>query len=120
MLWIITDDAHLSRKARELFLDEKNDVLISMASIWELAIKISLRKLEISGQIPGFIKEHVWGNNMNILPIELPHLYHLETLPFYHRDPFDRLMISQSIVEKIPIISYDESLDKYPIKRIWS
>lgn len=120
LLWIITDDRQLSGKVRKLFLDEKNDIVISMASIWELAIKISLGKLEIRGHLPDFVKEHILGNNITILSIELPHLYNLETQPFYHRNPFDRLMISQSIFEKLPIISRNEALDNYPIRRIWS
>ena len=100
---------------KKLFLDEQNDVFFSMACIWELAIKINLGKLEIPGHLLDFVTEHILGNNIAILPIELSHLYHLETLPFYHRDPFDRIMIAQSIIEKLPIISSDKTLDSYPI-----
>jgi len=119
LFWIITGDLQLSRKAKNIYLDEKNKIFISIASLWEIAIKISLNKLSISMRLPEFVQEHVIANEISIMPIELTHIYNLENLPFYHRDPFDRLIIAQSMAEKINILSNDTVFDRYPVKRIW-
>ena len=119
LFWIITGDLQLSRKAKNIYLDEKNKIFISIASLWEIAIKISLNKLSISMSLPEFVQEHVIANEIFIMPIELTHIYNLENLPFYHRDPFDRLIIAQSMAEKINILSNDTVFDRYPVKRIW-
>jgi len=119
LLWIIDDNSQLSCNAKELYLDENNEILLSIASLWELAIKVSLKKLIIPGCLADFVKEHITGNNIQILNISLSHIYRLESLQYHHRDPFDRLIISQSIEENIPIISSDNEFDHYEIKRIW-
>jgi len=119
LLWIVDDNPKLSKNVKSIYLNPSNDMYISLASIWELVIKISLQKLIIEDTIENFIKTHIKGNNITILDITLNHIIGLENLPYYHRDPFNRLIISQSILEKIPIISNDKSFDKYPIKRVW-
>jgi PIN domain nuclease of toxin-antitoxin system len=119
LLWIVADDPQLSSQVKNIYLDEENEILTSTASIWETAIKISLKKLEIPGTLAEFVKEHVRGNKIEIMPIELKHLYQLENLSYFHRDPFDRLIIAQAIVENIPILSNDKAFDDYPIQRIW-
>ena len=90
-----------------------------MISIWELAIKISLRKLSLQKSLKDFISEDIMGNDIKILNISTPHICNLENLPFYHRDPFDRLIITQSVTESIPVLSSDKIFDLYPIRRIW-
>ncbi len=119
LLWIVDDNPKLSKNVKSIYLNPSNDMYISLASIWELVIKISLQKLIIDDSITNFITTHIKGNNITILDITLKHIIGLENLPYYHRDPFDRLIISQSILEKIPIIGNDKSFDKYPIKRVW-
>jgi len=119
LLWIVNDDPQLGDEARNIYLNNANDIFASMASVWEMAIKISLKKLEIPGTLSDFVKEHIRGNKIDILSIELNHLYQLENLTYFHRDPFDRLIISQAIVENIPILSSDKAFDDYPIQRIW-
>lgn len=119
LLWIVTNDPKLSAKAKDLYLDSENEIFISMASIWELSIKSSLGKISLEQPLDEFVDEHVKGNDIRILKIELPHVLRIENLPFYHRDPFDRLIISQSIEDNIPIIGSDKTFDSYPIKRIW-
>jgi len=119
LLCIVDDNPKLSKNVKSIYLNPSNDMYISLASIWELVIKISLQKLIIEDSITNFIKKHIRGNNITILDITLNHIIGLENLPYYHRDPFNRLIISQSILEKIPIISNDKSFDKYPIKRVW-
>lgn len=115
----MNDDPQLGDEARNIYLNNANDIFASMASVWEMAIKISLKKLEIPGTLSDFVKEHIRGNKIDILSIELNHLYQLENLTYFHRDPFDRLIISQAIVENIPILSSDKAFDDYPIQRIW-
>lgn len=119
LLWIVGGDSRLGQKAKSAYLDEANSVFVSMATIWELAVKISLKKLEIAGELNGFVTEHVHGNGMELLPIQLAHCCQLQNLDFHHRDPFDRLIIAQAMVERLTIVSADKEFDAYPIQRIW-
>lgn len=119
LLWIVTDDSQLSNKVRKIFLDEQNEIYISVASLWEIAIKVSLKRLELGQSLTDFYYKHVIGNKIKLIDLKVEHLVVLETLVFHHRDPFDRLIICQSMVEKIPILSNDKVFSKYPIKRIW-
>jgi len=120
LLWITSDSDRLTSKAKSIYLDDKNEIWLSKASVWEMAIKISLKKLQIKNNIENFINDHVVGNGIKILDITLEQIYKLETLPFHHRDPFDRLIISQSMTEGIPVISSDHKFDKYNVNRIWN
>jgi PIN domain nuclease of toxin-antitoxin system len=90
-----------------------------VASLWEIAIKVSLGKLMISGSLDTFIPEQLALNSIGILNITLAHTAAVSTLPFHHRDPFDRLLVAQSLVEDIPIISRDSTLDAYGVTRNW-
>jgi PIN domain nuclease of toxin-antitoxin system len=109
LLWILSEDKRLSEDAKNEYLNRENTIFLSMASIWEMSIKISLNKLKLS----------VVGNDIKLLRIESSHIYPLQKLPFYHRDPFDRLIICQAMYEKMPIISSDKNFDLYSVKRIW-
>lgn len=119
LIWIVTNNSKLSDKARSLYLDSDNDIYFSMASIWEMAIKISIKKMSIQTSLINFINDDIVGNNIKILNINIPHICYLEKLPFHHRDPFDRLILSQGITESIPVISSDKKFDLYPVNRIW-
>ena len=119
LLWIVTDSPKLSNRAKKLYLNPENKIIISLASIWELAIKSSLNKLTLEKPLEKFVDEHIKGNDIQILNIELPHILRIEKLPFHHRDPFDRLIISQQIENNLSIIGSDEAFDKYDVKRIW-
>ena len=100
LLWIVTDDKQLSRKVKKLFLDEENEIFFSITSLWEVAIKVSLGRLELGQPLSDFCSRHIIGNKIRLLDIKLEHLEVLETLEFYHRDPFDRLIVCQSMVKK--------------------
>jgi len=117
-LWFITDEPILSSPARILIEDINNIRLMSIASMWEIAIKTSLGKLELAKPFAEFIPNQLKHNYIDLLPIELPHLAKVTNLPFHHRDPFDRLII-QSLVEQIPIVSKDTKFDDYTIQRLW-
>lgn len=118
-LWFLLDDPQLSPTARGLIVDPTNDPEVSRATYWEIAIKISLGKYELPEPDDVFIEREMATNDFRILPIEPKHTAGLVTMPFHHRDPFDRLMIAQATVEGIPILSVDSVFDAYPITRLW-
>lgn len=119
LLWIVSDDARLSKKVKSIYLNPENEIFVSIASLWEITVKLSRNRLEIKTSLEDFVQNDVIGNDIAIMPIRLSHLYTLRDLPFYHSDPFDRLIISQSKEEKIPVLGIDKIFDKYKIKRVW-
>jgi len=120
-LWFLSDDAQLSDPARKLIEDGANEILLSMASLGEMAIKISLGKLTIGGSFDAFIPEQLALNSIGLLAISLAHTAAVSTLPFHHRDPFDRLLIATAIEERATILSFDEKLTLYSdlVKVLW-
>ncbi len=118
-LWFVTADARLSVAAKELIGDPANEILISPASYWETAIKVSVGKYPLSVPYEAFITQAIDGNDFKILPIEPRHTANLVSMPFHHRDPFDRLLIAQAQVENVSVVSSDAILDSYGIVRIW-
>ena len=118
-LWIIEDNPNLTERVKDIYLANSNDIFLSVASIWEMSIKISLKKLKIKGLLNRFVDKHVLGNNIRFLEISEQHVFPIAKLPFYHRDLFDRLLVSQCIEEKMDLISGDRIFDKYDVKRIW-
>jgi PIN domain nuclease of toxin-antitoxin system len=117
-LWFINDNPALSNRAAEL-LESEIDLLLSIASLWEIAIKVNLSKLTLPEDYETFIPLQIIMNSIEILPITLEHLMIVAKLPLHHRDPFDRLLVAQAMVEKIDIISADKILDDYGINRQW-
>lgn len=118
-LWLIKDDDRLSANARTIFSDGSTEIYLSIASIWEMAIKINLGKLEIEGRLGHFINKHAIDNNTRLLNITEQHVLPLESLPCHHRDPFDRLLVCQSKEEQLSILSSDKIFDRYGVERIW-
>ena len=118
-LWFVLNDSRLSQEALKLISDPKNDLLISPASYWEIAIKVSLGKYEIPGSFQSWMEDQISINNFEILPISITHTAKVATLTFHHRDPFDRLLVAQALSEQIPIISVDRKLDLYSVERRW-
>ncbi|NWF60748.1 MAG: type II toxin-antitoxin system VapC family toxin [Fischerella sp.] len=117
-LWFINDSPQLSADAKAL-LESEVDVLLSAASLWEIAIKTSLGKLTLPDPYDKFIPQQVTLNDLEILPISMAHLAVVARLPFHHRDPFDRLLIAQAMVEQVSIVSADAVFDSYTINRTW-
>lgn len=118
-LWFVLGDGKLSRTARTEIESSSNEKLVSPASFWEIAIKISIGKYTLPQPYEQFIQRAIHGNGFVILPIEPRHAAALTSLPFHHRDPFDRLLIAQVMVEQMPIVSGDVVFDDYPITRTW-
>ena len=118
-IWFIEGNPRLSETARTLITDGGNEVFLSVASLWEMAIKISLGKLGLSEPYEVFIATQLQLNQIGLLDISFSHTVRVTKLPFHHRDPFDRLLNAQSLVEDIPIVSIDAKLDDYGVRRIW-
>ncbi len=118
MIWFLNGDEKLSDKAKSAIEDTKNSKIVSIASIWEIAIKLSIEKFKFAKGFKHFL-DMVEDNGFEILPITFEHAIELSTLEFIHRDPFDRLLISQCIVDKLIIITKDINIKRYKIKTIW-
>jgi PIN domain nuclease of toxin-antitoxin system len=118
-IWFIEDNPTLSTDARVFIEEPGNDIFLSMASVWEMAIKVSLDKLHLSQPFDLFIPQQLLLNNITLLDIAVNHTLRVATLPFHHRDPFDRLLIAQSLLEEMPIISIDSAFDAYGVNRLW-
>ncbi len=121
-LWFVSNAKNLSQTARTLIENGQNEIFISIASLWEISIKTALGKLSINGKYETVIDD-VNDNSIQILPINFAHTVEQNRLPFHHRDPFDRIIVSQAIVENMNFISADAIFDDYlkgkSIKRIW-
>lgn len=117
-IWFINGDNQLPEKVKDSIADSGNECFLSIASIWEIAIKMSLGKLELQSEFDK-ITDFLFDNDIEILPIKFGHLQTLLKLEYYHRDPFDRVIISQGIADNLTVLSKDEVFDKYPIKLIW-
>jgi len=119
LLWLITGDPRLSKTARKAFVDQENDLFFSSAGFWEICIKKSLGKLSLRPGWLTIIRDEMTASAIHWLPVEMTHCAELTRLPFYHRDPFDRMLVAQAIVENMQILSSDRRLSDYEITRIW-
>jgi len=117
-IWFINGDNQLPKKVIKLIEDSNNQCFLSIASIWEIAIKVSLGRLVLKSEF-NHIQQLIIKNDFEILPIHFDHLISIQKLEFFHRDPFDRLIISQAIAEDFIIISKDKEFSLYPIRVIW-
>jgi PIN domain nuclease of toxin-antitoxin system len=118
-LWDLLDDHRSSKLARELLRSDKHELVFSLASIWEIAIKMKLGKLNSLGSSVSYIRDEMRNYGMELLPLRYEHILQLEMLPLHHSDPFDRLLVAQAITESLPILSSDKKLSAYPAKLLW-
>ena len=119
MLWFFWDDPQLSVTAKQLIVDPNNHKFVSVASCWEVAIKVAVGKIKLGEPARTFLPREIARNLFDLLPITLEHATAVESLPMHHRDPFDRLLVTQSMIEKLQIVSIDLAFDSYPVTRIW-
>jgi PIN domain nuclease of toxin-antitoxin system len=119
LIWWANDISNISDRVQNIIFDIDNELWVSLASIWEIQIKVSLGKLNLPRPLPDIIATQVSENQIKIMQIELSHIYTLDLLPPHHRDPFDRIIIAQAMNEKISIASIDKAFDAYSIERIW-
>ncbi len=118
-VWMHEEPYKLSVKVANEILNPANRIFLSVASVWELQIKIALGKFSFSDTLENVINEERQTNNLQFLPINLSHALYLENLPPHHKDPFDRLLISQAIVENMTLVSADANFGKYQISMLW-
>lgn len=118
-LWFIDGNARLSPRARDLIEDHKNVKLISVASLWEMGIKIGLGRLSLAQPFEELIPRQIQVNGFGLLPLRIPHIAKVIALPFHHRDPFDRVLVGQCMAEDLSLVSADPAFDKYSICRRW-
>jgi PIN domain nuclease of toxin-antitoxin system len=116
LLWWLSDDPRLSERAREAIADAANEPLVSAASIWEIAIKRSLAKLSAPDDLLAQIATQGFG----WLPVKNEHAWQVRELPPHHRDPFDRLLVAQSLIERIPVVTRDERFAGYGVDVRWT
>lgn len=119
LLWFSRASPELSAEAQDLIEDTENELFLSIGSPWEIGIKVSTGKLTLGRPADVFFKDRMQRSGIVLLPIMLAHIARVSTLPFHHRDPFDRRLIAQSLTEDIPIISADTAFDAYGITRLW-
>lgn len=119
-LWWVGDHPGLSRAASQV-IAEALEVRISAASIWEIAIKARLGRLQIEDDFDRYLRTHIAVNRFRVLPVELEHTLAVHDLPAHpvHRDPFDRLLAAQSLAEDLPLVSRDRVFDDYGVQRLW-
>ena len=118
-IWYTTDSSRLTATGRSLIDNGENDILLSTASVWEMAIKHSIGRLTFSMPFMEFIKQQLAVNRIDILEITFDHIEVVASLPLHHGDPFDRLIIAQSMAQQIPVLSVDAIFDAYAIARVW-
>jgi PIN domain nuclease of toxin-antitoxin system len=118
-LWAITDDPQLSQRARDSFASGRNELFLSVASVWEILTKVQIGKLPLPRPAGPYLRDQLVANEVHVLPLRLEHVLRLEQLPLHHRDPFDRILVAQILEDDLPIISADPLLKKYSASLVW-
>jgi PIN domain nuclease of toxin-antitoxin system len=118
LIWFLEGDAQLSSTARARIENPSNINFVSIATFWEIAIKVSIGKLEMETPF-SVLSKLVWQNGFEVLPIKFEHTLVVSSLPFHHKDPFDRILIAQAMIEAMPLISKDEYFDAYEVTKVW-
>lgn len=117
LLWALTDDSKLSERVRELL--PRADTWLSVASLWEILIKTRTGKISLPRPSGPFLMSKLQLNGVRLLHIKPDHVLRIESLPNHHRDPFDRMLIAQSLEENLPVVTADRVFARYPVELIW-
>ena len=117
LLWALTDETKLSERARKLL--PIANTWLSVASLWEILIKARIGKIPLPQPAGPFVMSKLKLNGVQILPVTSDHVLRIESLPDHHRDPFDRMLIAQSLEEKLPLVTADRVFARYPVEVIW-
>jgi PIN domain nuclease of toxin-antitoxin system len=118
-LWFVFDDPRLSERAAAAIADRGTELLLSIASLWEMTIKRQLGKLDLGMALSTFLQRYVEQRRVTVLAVELPHLIAYDQLPLVHRDPFDRLLVAQAKVLGTPIVTIDPNFRSYDVEVVW-
>ena len=118
-LWWVAEDAQLSLRAKEIIANPDNKIYFSVVSAWEIIIKVGIGKLSLSESPETYIPSRITANQFEILAVQMSHILKINSLPNFHKDPFDRLLIAQSLVEDLSLLTVDNAIAQYPVKTIW-
>ena len=118
-LWWTADAKDLSSRARKAIGAADSECWLSVASVWELSIKLSLGKLQLAQPLKRFVPEQLAANRIRLLPLALSHAVLVADLPWHHRDPFDRLLVAQATVEGLTLVTRDKELSAYGVSTLW-
>jgi PIN domain nuclease of toxin-antitoxin system len=118
-LWVILDAPRLSRQARQLFRAPDNEIYLSAASAWEISVKHALGHLPLPAPSERFVREMREAHGITSLPVDEESALHVSKLPALHRDPFDRMLVSQAIVHGLSVLTPDPLITQYPARTIW-
>ncbi len=118
-IWWASAPSSLSKKAFRACVNEKNNLILSVVSAWEMQVKQQLGKLELEYPVKELISLQQEENDLHILPVSLDHVLNLDNLPLHHRDPFDRMLIAQAMQERLLLVSRDNVFSKYPVQLLW-
>ncbi len=118
-LWWASGSPKLSKMARSAIEDTDNTVYLSVASVWEIVIKVNTDKLKLDESLETMVATHCEKSGFQLLPIDLSHVYQLQSLPNHHRDPFDRILVAQALTEGAMLITVDPLVTQYPVPILW-
>jgi PIN domain nuclease of toxin-antitoxin system len=118
-IWDIIADHRSSPKAKQILRSDEHELVFSLVSLWEIAIKIKTGKLNTIGSSVAYIRDEMNAYGMELLPVRYEHILQLESLPHHHGDPFDRLLIAQALAESLPILTGDHAFARYGVKLVW-
>jgi PIN domain nuclease of toxin-antitoxin system len=118
-LWWNDNDPQLSTDARHFIQDPANQIYLSVASVWEIVIKVQIGKLVANPSPEAYVRTHIRTNNFVLLPIIMEHALAVYDLPQHHRDPFDRILIAQSVCENMPLLTRDPLIQQYAVQTLW-
>jgi PIN domain nuclease of toxin-antitoxin system len=119
LIWWVTEPGRLSRSADRAIRDRKNEIVVTLVSLWEITIKIGKGRLPEIGSTIQYLLDEVREQSFELLPLRAEHLLALDNLEHHHRDPFDRLIVAQGIAERLPVVTNDPSFSQYPVKVFW-
>lgn len=118
-IWVVSAPERLSQRARKAIRDPINEVHVSAATAWEIAIKVRTGKVAIAGDLQRFVPDEMAANSFSALPVTIEHALRVAALPMIHRDPFDRLLVAQAAVEELALVTSDGQVRRYPVRTIW-
>ncbi|HYO88429.1 MAG TPA: type II toxin-antitoxin system VapC family toxin [Candidatus Limnocylindrales bacterium] len=118
-LWFVTGSPQLNATTKSLLEHESTEAILSIASVWELAIKHSLGRLNLSGEFGAVMSQLLRDSEVSLLPITEAHCQIVAELPFHHRDPFDRMIAAQALADRLPLVSADKTHSQYGVERLW-
>lgn len=118
-LWWIIDNPQISSRVRDIMSNSSNELFLSAASCWEIAIKAKIGRIKLPDRPQIFVSQQMALNTIQGLPIQISHALHVFNLPHHHKYPFDRIIIAQAQLEKLPILTSDAMISKYKVKIIW-